>query len=559
MKIPDDAHDSIPLQYRFVMRGDSMYTIDLIVYRICASQVSPECIRLDFLPDKETHKVKFAKTRQRFRSFVTGFRWLALSPPIFIKILGIGLLTGALFGGVAYYEIRSGMLRTHYQIHGEHALSLASSLAGQVEPMFRADDAVMMDMGITRTMGEFPDIRYIVVQDAQGAIISHGLTFPREAPSDMLKDEGDLCASCHAALSPIDIPAELLEMDTRAHLSAGRLRSYAKNGGMILEVSTAIGNTGGLLRLGVSNKIIAREMQAITRALAFSLILCMIVVLLLAVFLAFVLVQPVGDLLNAAQRLRQGEFSARANVYSRDEIGQLAEAFNLMAEGLEKYQREVEEKEEARQMLLQKTVRAQEEERKHVARELHDQLGQMLSKTLLTLDSSCGKCNLHHPHCPEIREDIRSMIEAVRQLAWNVRPSILDDYGLNYALERYVKETAKRVAFTLSYQGAVCSAEEHVASPEIEVSLYRIAQEAVTNIIRHANASHASVVLISRDHELLLVVEDNGQGFTVTGQTSRKTLGLMGMRERATLVGGTLSVDSEPSRGTVIRARIPMT
>lgn len=466
-------------------------------------------------------------------------------------------MAGALIGGVAYYEIRQGMLRTHYQIHGEHALSLASSLAGKMEPMARANDLVRMDMEITRTMGEFPDIRYIVVQDTQGTILSHGLTFPREAPPDMLRDGGDLCAVCHAALSPIDIPAELLELDTRAHLSTGRLRSYARNGGMILEVSTPVG-TVGLLRLGVSNKIIAREMQAITRTLAFSLILCMVVVLLLAVFLAYVLVQPVQDLLNAAQRLRRGEFSARATVHSRDEVGQLAESFNLMAEGLEAYKREVEEKEEARQMLLQKTVRAQEEERKHVARELHDQLGQMLSKTLLTLDSTCGHCTTHHVHCPEIRSDLRSMIETVRQLAWDVRPSILDDYGLNHALERYVKEMAKRVSFSISYQGVVPSEVEHVASPEVEVTLYRIAQEAITNIIRHANASHASVVLISRDHELLLIVEDNGQGFVVTSQASRQTLGLLGMRERATLVGGVVAVDSEPSRGTVIRARIPV-
>lgn len=495
----------------------------------------------------------------QFRKIIQKLRWGILSPPIFIKILGIGLLTGSLFGGIAYYEISIGMLRTHYQIHGEHALSLASSLSTAIEPMLYAGDTGKIDLEITRTMGEFPNIRYIVVLDAQGAIVSHGLTFPREAPADMLENNGDLCASCHAALSPTDIPAELLEMDTRAHLSAGRLRSYTRNGGMILEVTTPIGgNNIGTLRLGVSNKIIAREMQAITRSLAFSLGLCMVVVLLLAFFLAYVLVQPIRDLLDAAQQLRQGHFSARATVHSSDEIGKLAEAFNQMAEGLEAYQRKVEEKEEIRQMLLQKIVRAQEEERKHVARELHDQLGQMLSKTLLTLDSSCGKCALHHPHCPEIRDDLRSMIEEVRQLAWNVRPSILDDYGLHQALARYVKETDKRVDFSISYQGAVPAGMEHVAPPEIEVTLYRIAQEAITNIIRHAGATEASVVLVCRENELLLIVEDNGRGFDTETRSSKQTLGLLGMHERAMLVNGILELTSQIGKGTTIRVTIPV-
>lgn len=495
----------------------------------------------------------------KFTSILQRLRWIILSPPIFVKILGIGLLTGLIFGSIAYYEISNGMLRTHYQIHGEYALSLASSLASTLEPSLYANDTGKMDMEIARAMGEFPDTRYIVVQDKQGAIVSHGLTFPREAPADMLKNGGDLCASCHAALSPTDVPVELLEVDTRAHLSAGRLRSYSRNKGMILEVSMPIGGSNaGTLRLGVSNKIIAREMESIKRSLAFSLGFGMIITLLLAIFLAYVLVRPIRNLLYAAQHLRQGDFSTRATVHTCDEIGQLAESFNQMAKGLETYQQEVKEKEEARQMLLQKIVRAQEEERKHVARELHDQLGQMLSKTLLTLDSTCGKCTLHHPHCPEIRSDLRAMIEEVRQLAWNVRPSILDDYGLNYALERYVKETEKRVDFSITYQGAVPSDAVHVASPEIEVTLYRIAQEAITNIIRHAGPSEASVVLVCRENELLLIIEDNGRGFDVKGQTSRQTLGLLGMRERALLVDGVLELDSGPTKGTTIRVTIPI-
>ena len=485
--------------------------------------------------------------------------WWALSVPIFVKILGIGLLTTALFGTVAFYQIRMGMLRTHYQIHGETALSLATSLAGRLEPLVVDGNTSGMNVEVSRTMGEFPDVRYIVVQNAEGGIISHGFTFPKEAPADLLGKGGDMCAACHAALSPQEIPADLLETKPQAELSSGNLRAYARKEGLILEVNVPIGDgKPGTVRLGVGDKIIAREMGSITHSLAVSLTLCVVVGLSLAGLLALVLMRPIRDLVLATQRLRMGDFSVRANVHSLDEIGHLAEAFNRMAEGLDTYRRQVEEKEAARQMLIGKIVRAQEEERKHVARELHDQLGQMLSKTLLTVDSACASCEGRQNHCHEIRDDIRDMIDEVRLLAWNVRPSILDDYGLNRALEQYITETAKRVNFALDYQSAIPTETERFATPEVEATLYRIAQEAITNIIRHAKASQASVILMCRESEIVLLVEDNGVGFDAEKGGTPRALGLMGMQERTALVGGELKIDSEVGKGTTVRVRIPL-
>jgi signal transduction histidine kinase len=485
--------------------------------------------------------------------------WWALSVPIFVKILGIGLLTTVLFGTVAFYQIRMGMLRTHYQMHGEAALSLAMSLAGRLDPLVEGGNASGMNVEVNRTMGEFPDVRYIVVQNAQGAILSHGFTFPKEAPADLLGKNGDMCAACHASLSPTEVPRDLLETKPNAQLSSGRLRAYTRNEGLILEVEAPIGSGKlGTVRLGVGDKIIAREMGSITQSLAISLTLCMVVGLSLAGFLASVLVRPIRDLVQATHRLREGDFAVRANVFSLDEIGHLASVFNRMAEGMETYRRAVEEKEAARQMLIGKIVRAQEEERKHVARELHDQLGQMLSKTLLTIDTACVSCENRHPLCPEIRNDIRGMIDEVRMLAWNVRPSILDDYGLNRALEQYIGQTAKRVSFSLDYQSVIPPDTERFAGPEVEATLYRIAQEAITNIIRHAKATQASVILMCRENEIVLLVEDNGVGFDMKKAESSRTLGLMGMRERAVLVGGELTIDSEAGKGTTIRVRIPL-
>lgn len=485
--------------------------------------------------------------------------WTALSVPIFIKIIGIGLLVTSLFGAVSFYQLRTGMLRTHYQIHGETALSLAVSLAGKLEPLVRAGDESGMNVEVTRTMGEFPDVRYIVVQGREGQILSHGFTFPKEAPADLLGNEGDLCAACHAAISPLEVPANLLELQPQARLSTGHLRAYTRRGGMIMEVGVPVGDgERGSVRLGVGDRIIMREMASITRSLMWSLVVCVLIGISMASYLSYVLVRPIRGLLQATLRLKEGDFSARSPDYPPDEIGHLANGFNQMAAGLEEYRRKVAEKEEARQMLLGKIVRAQEDERKHVARELHDQLGQMLSKTLLTIETGCGGCEKPKTHCPEIRQDIRDMIDEVRQLAWNVRPAILDDYGLDQALARYIRETGKRVGFALDYQSVIPEGEGRIAPPEVEVALYRIAQEAVTNIIRHANATEASVILVRRGGEIMLMVEDNGSGFEFSAQQSRQTLGLMGMRERAALVGGELTIESNSGTGTTIRVRIPL-
>ncbi len=497
--------------------------------------------------------------RERLKDWLGRLAWMALSVPIFIKILGIGLLVTILFGSVVFFQIKVGMFRTHYQIHGETALSLALALAGRLEPALKSEDDAAMNQEVNETMGEFPDIRYIVVQNPEGKILSHGFTFPREAPSDLIRNRGDLCSSCHSALSPKELPSDLLEVPAKTRLSMGHLRAYSRDEGLILEVSVPIADgSKGLVRLGVGDRVITREIASITYSLLWSLTLCVAVGLSLALLLAYILVKPIHTLVQATNRLRENDFSARARVFAKDEIGHLAAVFNQMAEGLERYQHTVREQEAGRRSLIGKIVQAQEDERKSVARELHDQLGQMLSKVLLSIDSSCDSCLHRSGLCGEIRSDIRAMIDDVRRLAWNVRPSILDDYGLDRALARYIDETQKRVDFSIDYQCAFPPDKGRLPS-QIEVTLYRIAQEAITNIIRHAGATQASVILLSHDREVTLIIEDNGCGFDLANveHGGHPPLGIIGMKERAELVGGELVVDSQPGKGATIHVRIP--
>jgi len=241
-----------------------------------------------------------------------------------------------------------------------------------------------------------------------------------------------------------------------------------------------------------------------------------------------------------------------------DEIGQLAIAFNQMADNLARYRREVKEKERMRSLLVEKVVRIQEEERKRVSRELHDQLGPSLSALLLAIQTdqpaSSGSCE----HGDRFGIMIRQLIDEVHQLAWELRPSILDDYGLDSALQSYIHETAKKNSIKVDYQ--------HISSPElaripgwIEVILYRIAQESITNVMRHSRAKRASVILLRKKNEIMLLVEDDGCGFRFPlNGNGHKGLGLIGMGERVAMCGGRWTVETSQGCGTTIRVTIPL-
>jgi signal transduction histidine kinase len=250
-------------------------------------------------------------------------------------------------------------------------------------------------------------------------------------------------------------------------------------------------------------------------------------------------------------------------VEGTDEIGQLARSFRKMARDLRTYVNELEEKERIRVSLLQRLVRSQEEERKTISRELHDQLGQSLSALLLEFQTRFSSGDLNQEASTadfkDFEERIRKLIEEVHRLAWQMRPSILDDYGLERAVERYVEETSKSSGVSIDFQQIKADGLDRLPH-WIETTLYRVAQEGVANLVRHSEATQASVVLIRKRTNVTLLVEDNGVGFDPRGvePTSARGLGLLGMKERVTECGGTLEVESAPLKGTTIRVQIPL-
>ena len=189
---------------------------------------------------------------------------------------------------------------------------------------------------------------------------------------------------------------------------------------------------------------------------------------------------------------------------------------------------------------------------------MHDHLGQMLSVLLLDIQVAFENCGGSPSGIDGIKQKINTLIDEVRRLAWGLRPAILDDYGLDHALTRYIQEIGKNTAIKFDYQ-YVSSDNIHERLPlQTEIVLYRIAQEGITNVLRHSAAGTASVVFIRNSNETMLLIEDDGRGFTLK-KPERDTidhLGLSGMRERAALIGAEFTVESCPGKGSTIRVRM---
>ena len=214
-------------------------------------------------------------------------------------------------------------------------------------------------------------------------------------------------------------------------------------------------------------------------------------------------------------------------------------------------------------MFSRQLIEAQEEERRRIARELHDQIGQVLTAVKMNLHTVQSVCNGTDAGT-YIKDNIEAVDEAlrlVRDLSVDLRPPLLDDLGLVTALRWYVDRYAKRTGTVTDVIIKLKDQNERF-SRELETACFRIAQEALTNIVRHARATHVWVKLRKEDGLLVLSVKDNGGGFDPEALRRRAprvaTLGLLGMQERAHSVGGVIEINSQISKGTEIRLKLPL-
>ncbi len=307
---------------------------------------------------------------------------------------------------------------------------------------------------------------------------------------------------------------------------------------------------------------------------------------MLTIMLRATVVNPLSKLAASVRRIAEGNLSTRADVTGNNEISIVARNFNEMAmqielnaraledskaeleqrvkertNELEELTQQLRQRDKERGNLLGKIIKTQEEERRRIARELHDQTGQALTALMVGLKmlEKEGHRDIG-ARINDMRHLIAQTLDGVHNLALELRPSSLDDLGLTSVLNQYTKEYADKFGISTDFQ--TIGFDQHRLSPETEIAIYRIVQEALTNVVKHAEAKKVSVILEVRDSSIVAIVEDDGKGFDHkrdSGLTdTQNQLGLYGMYERAQLIGGSITIESQPGRGTTVFVEVPL-
>lgn len=268
--------------------------------------------------------------------------------------------------------------------------------------------------------------------------------------------------------------------------------------------------------------------------------------------------RPLKSLRATARQVRQGIFSVRAHpsALADTDMVELAQTLNSVLDDVEEYRNQV-------QALAGRVIYAQEEERRRIARELHDDTGQTLTLLLVRLKllENGAVDEARQAEIAELRALVSAAIDRVRRLALDLRPPALDHLGLTASLRSLVRQLKETTPLAISLEAP----EGQIAlSSEQAIAVYRIVQEALTNILKHADARQAWVKLTQQGGQLTIQICDDGRGFKPLAlERGRKQdadgrgLGLFGMEERAHLAGGRLRVESQPGQGTTVLVTIP--
>jgi nitrate/nitrite-specific signal transduction histidine kinase len=244
-----------------------------------------------------------------------------------------------------------------------------------------------------------------------------------------------------------------------------------------------------------------------------------------------------------------------------DMLTAIGSQIGIAVENASLYQ-ELSQKEALRKRLLGRLLTAQEEERKRIARELHDDTSQALTSLLVKLKvmDEADSLEAVRAQVDDLREDVARTLDEVHDLSLGLRSAVLDDLGLTAALRQYLKGYQREFQLLVDLQAL--GGEEFDLSSQVESALYQIIQEALINVARHAQCKRISIVLQRRDATMIAIVEDDGVGFDVTqvmgSRPEKRNLGLYGMQERASLVGGSVTIESTPGVGTTVFVEMPL-
>jgi signal transduction histidine kinase len=451
-----------------------------------------------------------------------------------VKVMGIVLGVIVLLGFFVTIQLRNALYSTlEAQLYAQ-GIGISDSMSERVARL-ASEDVSELESYLAGSKEHYSAgghntlVDYMLVRSAEGDIIAS------------TADESEL------------IP----EIVHPLPLNRQHIRQLITPWGGVIDVSTPLAD-GLTLQMGLAEDNIEEITNTVTFQI-FSVTLVMIVVgFIAAFFLTWILTRPILSLVDATRAVANGDLSRQVGRWANDEIGDLAEAFNAMTHSLARAARERAERETMRENYIRGVIAAQEEERKRIARELHDSTSQSLTSLLVGLRNLEEASEIHtvRARIEDIRKVVNNTLDEVHALAWQLRPSVLDDLGLIAALRRYIEDYERRYSIQVDFVTRNLDERLPVA---LETSLYRMVQEGLTNIARHAHAQNASVLLEQRSKGIRVIIEDNGVGFDPEAKAySPKSLGLQGIRERIQLLGGKLTIESQPGQGTSLFIELPL-
>lgn len=426
-------------------------------------------------------------------------------------------------------------------------VELRGSEIGNYIATLTADDIIQDNYykileNINKIKTKNEDVRYIIICDYSGQIILH--TFNNDFPLGLSSN----------------IDSSIVKNYSVNH--------YNSNEGSIYEISTPIENGNiGVVRVGMSNNIMYNMLSHTMSNFTYLAILICIFAVVIISFLTSYLIRPIKDLSTIAAEIKNNNYIVKSNYVGEDEIGKLAKIFNEMATTLQvnkednnRLLKALRLKEVNRNVLINKLFTAQEDERKAISRELHDGAGQSITSILAYLRVLSSKLTdeTQLKLVTSVREVIVNVLEELRQLAVNLRPPALDRFGVFTTIEKHLNTLAQHhnINITFNYPHNAVS-----ISDNISLALYRILQEATTNILKHAKATIINISIETINENLLITIADNGCGFsklTLANARDANHLGLYGMQERVELLNGSFDIESTIGEGTTIKISIPL-
>jgi signal transduction histidine kinase len=465
------------------------------------------------------------RIRQTLMSLVFKFNTVSIRTKI------VGLVTVCILcssAALIWYADRDARIALGRESQ-DSGIVLAKVLAGQSTDLLNSGDFSTLNLIVKGYVDSNPDVYYIRIVDSIGFSLAEAAKY-----SDLFN----------------------LSINNPTVYSADPLIQNIKYKGQnIADISVPLPDSKlGTVHVGITNTNVAHTVATHIHNILLWLVLVISIGIALAYILSYALTYPISALAAQARELGRGSYKQRNRHWGRDEIGALGQAFDEMSS-------EINQKEQMRSQLLAQVLSAQEDERKRIARELHDDTSQSLTSLMVELKAAenAGSLADIKPRLNELRTLAHQTLQSVHNMAMELRPNALDDLGLVAAIGKYAADFESKSRIHVDLQ--VGDAAKRRFPSDLETAAYRITQEALANVIRHADAKNVSIVIDFQESRFTLIVEDNGMGFEIEEASKRSPehrLGLFGMYERASLVGGNLVIESQPEQGTSIYLEVPI-